>query len=61
MTRIDSISIPIALLVLAWRVRSPPLLLIPPLCLAVGMLFSFALLDAVSLAIRWGGVHRGVV
>lgn len=48
MSSVDSIAIPAALLVLAWRVRSPPLLIIPVLCLAASMLFSFAILDGIS-------------
>jgi hypothetical protein len=48
MSRVDSIAIPAALLVLAWRVRSPPLLIIPVLCLATSMLFALGVLDGVS-------------
>jgi hypothetical protein len=53
LAKMDAVSIPIALLVLAWRVRSLPLLIIPLLALIVSLLTSFALLDAFSTSIKF--------
>lgn len=53
MGKTDGISIPIALLVLAWRVKSLPLMLIPLLCLPASLLFAFCLLDAASQTIKF--------
>lgn len=46
--KMDAISIPIALLVLAWRVRSLPLMVIPLLSLPISLLVAFTFLDAAS-------------
>jgi hypothetical protein len=51
-SRVDSVAIPVALMVLAFRVRSPPLLLIPVLSLLVSLCFSLAVLDVVALTLR---------
>ena len=51
--QVDGVCIPLALLVLAWRVRSPPLLVIPPLALGVSMLVAFAVLDAISTVLSF--------
>ena len=54
--QMDSVSIPIALLVLAWRVRSLPLLVIPLLSLVVSLLTAFSFLDAFSTHISFPSV-----
>ncbi len=51
LAKMDSISIPVALVVLAWRVRSLPLIVIPLLSLVVSLLTAFSLLYQFSLSI----------
>lgn len=53
LAKMDAVSIPIALLVLAWRVWSLPLMIIPLISLPISLLFAFSLLDAASESIKF--------